>query len=295
MRIVHTFAGARAACSGRVALVPTMGFIHEGHLSLVAAAADAYTTMVSLFVNPLQFDEQDDFDGYPQDLGRDASLLEAAGADVLFAPALAEVYPGTPLTRITVESVTDRMEGLHRPGHFEGVATVVAKLFAGLQPDVAVFGRKDAQQLLVVSRMASDLSFPLAVVGCPTVREQDGLALSSRNVFLDASERHAALALCRGLMAAADAAEAGERAGAALEGIVHAELDRVPMVRPEYVELADAEDAGRLAVLDRRAFLAVAARVGATRLIDSIWFDVPHAPDRGAWLETSSILYAEVE
>jgi pantoate--beta-alanine ligase len=295
VKIVRTFAEARAACTGRVALVPTMGFLHEGHLSLVAAAGEADTTLVSSFVNPLQFDEQSDFDRYPQDLERDAALLEGAGADVLFAPPLAEMYPGTPLTRVTVESVTDRMEGLHRPGHFDGVATVVAKLFAGLRPSVAVFGRKDAQQLTVVSRMAADLSFPVSVAGRPTVREQDGLALSSRNVFLDASERHAALALCRGLLAAADAAEAGERAGAVLEGLVQDELDRIPMVRGEYVELADAEDAGRLAVLDRPAFLAVAARVGATRLIDNIWFDAPHAPDRGAWLEGPSILYSKVE
>jgi pantoate--beta-alanine ligase len=295
VKIVHTFADARAACGGRVALVPTMGYLHEGHLALVDAARPADTTMVSLFVNPLQFDEHSDLDRYPRDLPRDADLAEAAGADVLFVPSLAEMYPGTPLTRVTVESVTDRMEGVRRPGHFDGVATVVAKLFAGLRPDIGVFGRKDAQQLTVISRMATDLSFPVDVVGRPTVREQDGLALSSRNVFLDAAERHAAQALSRGLMAAADAAEAGERAGAALEALVQDELDRIPMVRREYVELADAEDASRLAVLDRPAFLAVAARVGDTRLIDNVWFEAPHAPDRGVWLERPSILYEKVE
>ncbi len=295
MRIVHTFSDAREAAAGRIALVPTMGYLHEGHLALVESAVGFDTTMVSLFVNPLQFEDQADLDRYPRDLSRDAALLERAGVDVLFAPTLAEMYPGTPLTRITVESVTDRMEGIRRPGHFDGVATVVAKLFAGLAPDAAVFGRKDAQQLAVISRMAADLSFPVEVLGRPTVREQDGLALSSRNVFLDAAERHAALALSRGLMAAADAAEAGERAGAALESLVQDELDRIPMVRREYVELADAEDASRLAVLDRAAFLAVAARVGDTRLIDNVWFDEPHSPDRGTWLDGPSILYAEAE
>lgn len=295
MRVVSTFADARAARAGRVALVPTMGYLHEGHLALVAAAGGADTTMVSIFVNPLQFDEQADLDRYPRDLARDLALLDEAGADVVFAPPLAEMYPGSPLTRVSLDGVTGRMEGSQRPGHFDGVATVVAKLFAGLQPDLAVFGRKDAQQLAVVTRMAADLSFPVSVVGGSTVREADGLALSSRNVFLDAAERHAALALSRGLLAAADAAAAGERAGAILEGIVQDELDRIPMVRREYVELADAGDCGRLAVLDRPAFLAVAARVGEVRLIDNVWFDAPHAPDRGTRLGGRSVLYEKVQ
>lgn len=292
MRTVHTFAEAREACRGRVALVPTMGCLHEGHLSLVRAARPlGDTVLVSLFVNPLQFDEQEDLDRYPRDEERDAALAEAQGSDIFFTPSLAEMYPTTPQATVVMEGITDRMEGLHRPGHFSGVATVVAKLFAGLRPDVALFGRKDAQQLAVVTQMAADLSFPVEVVGCPTVREHDGMALSSRNVFLDASERHAALALSRGLMAAADAAQAGERAGAVLEGIVRDEIDRIPMVRLDYVELADAATAARLAVLDRPAFLAVAARVGDTRLIDNVWFEAPHHPDRGQWLDVPSALY----
>jgi pantoate--beta-alanine ligase len=269
-----------------------MGYLHEGHLALVRAARRAGdTVLVSLFVNPLQFDEQGDLDRYPRDEARDADLIEAQGCDVLFAPSIGEMYPTTPRATVVMDGVVERMEGGYRPGHFSGVATVVAKLFAGLRPDVAMFGRKDAQQLVVVTRMAADLSFPVEVVGRPTVREQDGLALSSRNVFLDAAERHAALALSRGLMAAADAANAGERAGAVLEGIVRDEIDRIPMVRLEYVELADAEEAARLAVLDRPGFLAVAARVGSTRLIDNVWFEAPHQPDRGAWLDGPSLLY----
>jgi len=291
MRVVRTFAAARGAAAGPVTLVPTMGALHEGHLSLIRHARSLPgTVLVSLFVNPLQFDEQGDLDRYPRTEERDAELAAEAGCDVVFAPPLAEMYPTTPQATVVMEGVTERMEGARRPGHFSGVATVVAKLFAGLRPDVAVFGRKDAQQLVVVSRMAADLSFPVEVVGRPTVREPDGLALSSRNVFLDAAERHASLALSRGLMAAADAAQAGERAGAVLEGTVLDEIDRIPMVRSEYVELADAATAARLAVLDRPAFLAVAARVGGTRLIDNVWFEAPHVPDRGQWLSRPSQL-----
>jgi pantoate--beta-alanine ligase len=271
-----------------------MGFLHEGHLSLVRAAGDvAETVVVSLFVNPLQFDEQADLDRYPRDEERDAALVEDAGADVLFAPPPEEVYPQMPMARVEVSGLTERMEGAERRGHFSGVATVVAKLFAGLRPDVAFFGRKDAQQLAVIRRMGLDLSFPVEVVGGPTVRERDGLALSSRNVLLSEGERAAALSLSRGLLAAADAAEAGETSGSVLEGIVSEEIGREPEVEPEYVELADAADVARLSELDRPAFLALAARVGATRLIDNVWFDGPGMPDRGIRLAGPSILYRE--
>ena len=291
MRVVETFAGARALHRGFNGLVPTMGYLHEGHLSLVAIArrrSDTVTT--SLFVNPLQFDEDTDLDRYPRDLDRDAALLEAAGCDVLFAPPLEEMYPVEPVTRVTLPVVTRTMEGAHRPGHFDGVATVVAKLFGGLQPDLAVFGRKDAQQFVVVSRMAADLSLPVDVIGGPTLRDADGLALSSRNVFLSEGERRAALGISRGLMAAADAVEAGERNGAVLEGLVLEETSREAL-EVEYVELADAADATRMAVLDRPGFLAVAARSGATRLIDNVWLDPDGTTDRGARLEAPSILY----
>jgi pantoate--beta-alanine ligase len=268
-----------------------MGFLHEGHLSLVeAAAAAADTVVVSLFVNPLQFDDPNDLERYPRDPDRDAALAEAAGATILFAPQVAEMYPREPAARVSPGPPASGMEGARRPGHFEGVATAVAKLFAGLQPDRAYFGRKDAQQLVVVSRMAADLSFPVEVIGGPTVRESDGLALSSRNVFLSPPDRTAALALSRGLMAAASAVEAGERSGAALEGTVAAEAAG-GFVELEYAVLADAADAARIARLDRPAFLAAAVRIGGLRLIDNVWLLPDGTADRGAVLDRPSILY----
>jgi len=288
VKVTATFAEARALCSGFTAFVPTMGFLHEGHLALVEAARGADTVLVSLFVNPLQFNEAADLERYPRDLERDAALAERAGADVLFAPALEEMYPQEPASRVSLPALSAEMEGAHRPGHFDGVATVVAKLFAGLQPQRAHFGRKDAQQLAVVRRMAADLSFPVEIVGGPTVREDDGLALSSRNVFLE--DRPAALSLSRGLFAAADAAEAGERSGVKLEGIAAAELEDAG-VKPEYVVLADAAAATRIPDLDREAFLAVAARVGSVRLIDNVWFGPDGSADRGMRLPGPSILY----
>jgi pantoate--beta-alanine ligase len=269
-----------------------MGFLHEGHLSLIRAArAASDTVLVSLFVNPLQFDRPDDLDSYPRDEERDASLAAAAGADVLFAPTVDEVYPVAPLTRVTVDGVPDAMEGAHRPGHFEGVATVVAKLLAGTIPDLAWFGRKDAQQFALVRRMAADLSFPTEMRSAPTVRERDGLALSSRNVHLDPVRRPAALSLSAGLMAAADAAEGGETAAAVLRGIVAEHLDAADGVRPDYVELADAAEARPIIRLDRPAFLAAAVFVGELRLIDNVWLWPGGEADRGVRLESQSILY----
>ena len=293
MKITASFAEARSLCRGTTGLVPTMGFLHEGHLALVAAAREqSGTVLASLFANPLQFDEAADWDRYPRDVARDARLLEQGGCDVLFAPGVAEMYPEPPLARVSLQVVAGEMEGAHRPDHFEGVATVVAKLFAGLRPDRAYFGRKDAQQLAVVTRMAADLSFPIEVIGRPTVREADGLALSSRNVFLGQDGRASALALWRGLSAAAEAVSAGERSGAVLEGIVRDELERTDGVAPEYAVLADATRATRTPRLDRTAFLATAARVGPVRLIDNIWLEPDGGIDPGVCLDHPSILYA---
>lgn len=293
MRIVDTFAAVRAEVGSTSALVPTMGYLHEGHLSLVDRARDACDRVVmSLFVNPLQFDETSDLDRYPRDLERDAALADRAGVDVLFAPTLDEMYSVQPLARVTVAGVSDGMEGAHRPGHFDGVATVVAKLFAGIRPIVAVFGRKDAQQLAVVRRMALDLSFPIEVIGAPTVRESDGLALSSRNVFLDGGDRGAALGLSRGLFAAAAAVEAGERDGVALEALVRGSVDDAG-AELEYATLADALTATRIETLDREAFLAVAARVGKVRLIDNVVLWPDGTVDAGARLDGPSILGTE--
>jgi len=291
LRVVETFAAARSWRRGRTSLVPTMGYLHEGHLSLVQIARErADTVMVSLFVNPLQFDDPADLDRYPREAAGDAALLEDAGCDVLFAPTLEEMYPAPPATRVSVADLAATMEGAHRPGHFDGVATVVAKLFAGLQPDTAVFGRKDAQQLAVVTRMVEDLSFPITIVPGPTRREQDGLALSSRNVFLNAEERTAALAISRGLMAAAGACEAGERSAPVLEGLVSGEIAGSTL-RLDYVELAAAADTSRMTVLDRPGFLAVAAYAGRTRLIDNVWLWPDGTADTGALLEGPSVLY----
>ncbi len=297
MKIVRTFAEARDLASGRVGFVPTMGYLHEGHISLVdAARRDCDTVTVSIFVNPLQFAPTEDLASYPRDLDRDVALVEAAGADVVFAPPLSEMYPSDPLTRVTVSGVTETMEGAIRPGHFDGVATVVAKLFAGVAPDVAYFGRKDAQQLVTVRRMTADLSFLIRVVGSPIVRESDGLALSSRNTYLDPAQRIAARALSTGVLAAAAAVRRGERSGGILEEIAARPVDAEPGIDLDYATLADQETAAPLGALDRPAFLAVAARVGRTRLLDNVHIDPDGGewvPDEGIRLAETSILYRE--
>jgi pantoate--beta-alanine ligase len=291
MIVVETPEEARARTGQVRGLVPTMGYLHEGHLSLVEAARRMCDLIVmSVFVNPLQFDEPSDLDRYPRDPDRDAALAEEAGVDVLFAPALATMYPTEPLTRVSVGRVTGHMEGHHRPGHFEGVATVVTKLFAALRPDRSFFGRKDHQQLVVIRRLHSDLSFPGEVVGCPIIREPDGLALSSRNAFIE--ERARALSISRGLEAAVEAVEKGERDGEALVATVdrHLDLDTV-----DYVMLASQDDARPLHRLDRAAFLAVAGHVGGVRLIDNLPIDLMgemFVPDSGIRLDRPSILYS---
>jgi pantoate--beta-alanine ligase len=282
MRVVTTFAEARRYRRGVVGLVPTMGYLHEGHLSLIErAAAECDTVIVTSFVNPLQFDDPSDLERYPADLERDIPLAAGAGGAVLFAPPRDEMYPDDQLTRVVVRRISDVLEGEWRPGHLEGVATVVTKLLAGLRPDRAYFGRKDAQQLAMVRRMARDLSVPVEVIGCPTVRERSGLALSSRNPKLGDEDREAALGLSRGLMEAAGAVDAGERSGEVLAGLVTAAMAEEPRVSPEYAALASQDDVTPLAELDRPAFLAVAARVGGVRLIDNIHID--HLVDDRAW------------
>lgn len=294
MITVATFADVRVASSGRVGLVPTMGYLHDGHLALVREARAASDTVVaSIFVNPLQFGPTDDLSRYPRDLTRDQELAERAGVDVLFVPSVDEMYPDPPRTELRIADLTEHFEGARRPGHFEGVAIVVAKLFAGIQPDRAFFGRKDAQQIAVVGRMASDLSFPVEVVPVSTVREADGLALSSRNEFLGADDRRTATALSRGLFAAADAAEAGERHGPTLEALVAAEVGAATGAVLEYAALADAATVQPLTELTIDAFLAVAARVGETRLIDNVAFSVGAdsiTVDRGERLTGPSVL-----
>jgi pantoate--beta-alanine ligase len=297
VKIVGTFEDGRATSGGSVGLVPTMGALHEGHLSHVEAARrDNDVVVVSVFVNPLQFDQQADLEAYPHDLERDAELAEKAGADLLFAPTEQEMYPEPPLTAVSVPVVSEGMEGAHRAGHFEGVSIVVTKLLAGIRPDRAYFGRKDAQQLALVRRLAADLSFPVEVVGGPIVRERDGLALSSRNTRLSAAEHRSALALVAGLEAVAEAVERGEGSGAALEALAGAPIVAEQGVTLEYATLAAQRDAIPLRGLDAPAFLAVAARVGRTRLIDNVHIDSAGdrwVPDLGRRLDGPSILYGE--
>jgi pantoate--beta-alanine ligase len=297
VRIVESFAAARDLAAGCVGFVPTMGYLHEGHLSLVEAARrDCDTVTVSLFVNPLQFGPNEDLASYPRDLDRDAALVAEFGADVLFAPPLEVMYPGDLLTTVTVSQVTEGMEGARRPGHFDGVATVVAKLFAGIQPERAYFGRKDAQQLVTVRRMTIDLSFSTVIVGSPIVREADGLALSSRNIYLDARERVAARSISRGMFAAAEAVAAGERSASELERIVASPANGESGIDVEYATLSDQDAASPLELLDRPAFLAMTAKVGTTRLLDNIHIDRIDGrwvPDVGIRLGDTSILYKE--
>jgi pantoate--beta-alanine ligase len=299
VNVVATFAAARGSSAGRIGLVPTMGFLHEGHLSLLETLRpQCDTLLMSLFINPLQFGPSEDLSRYPRDLERDVALAESAGADVVFAPDLDEMYPEPPATSVSVADLAFRLDGERRPGHFKGVATVVAKLLAGLQPDIAAFGRKDAQQLAIIRRLVADLSFPTEVVGCPIVREIDGLALSSRNTYLNEEEREAAVSLSRGLMAAAGAVAGAERDSRALEAFALGAMASAGGVDAEYAELASQHDVSRLSALDRPAFLAVAARVGSTRLIDNVHFDWETTgviADRGIRLTAPSVLYRQTE
>lgn len=272
MRIVRDVAAVRAAVagSGRVGLVPTMGAFHEGHLSLIRAArATCDVVVVWLFVNPTQFNEAADLAGYPRDEETDAALAAGCGADILFAPDVEAVYPAGFATTVTVSGVADVLEGAHRPGHFAGVATVVAKMLNMVGPDVAFFGAKDAQQVAVVKRMVADLDIPTRIEVLPIIREADGLAMSSRNVRLDPDERRRALALNRGLVAAGAAVALGERDAAALARRVEDELAEADIVA-EYVAVVDPASFVPVDTVVGPILIALAARVGSTRLIDNI-------------------------
>jgi pantoate--beta-alanine ligase len=279
---IETIADLRSACDRaradglRVGLVPTMGFLHEGHRSLMRAARAACDlVVVTIFVNPLQFGAGEDLDRYPRDLSGDLAQCEHEGADVVFAPSVAEMYPsGRPLTTVHVEGLTADLCGAARPTHFDGVATVVTKLFAITGASTAFFGRKDAQQLAVITRLVEDLNLPVEIVGCPIVREPDGLARSSRNAYLSPDQRRAALVLSRALRAASTAAVAGERDSAALVDLVRGLVATEPTVRLEYVEVRTAPELVRIDTLDGEVLLAIAATVGETRLIDNVTLTV---------------------
>ncbi len=262
---------ARAALPDPLGLVPTMGFLHEGHLSLVRRArADCASVGVSIFVNPTQFGPQEDLDSYPRDLERDLALLRDEGVDLVWTPTPEIMYPPGFQTWVTVEELTRPLEGARRPGHFRGVTTVVAKLLNAFQPQQAYFGQKDAQQAIVIRRMVRDLNFPLQVVVCPIVREPDGLAMSSRNAYLNPEERRAATVLHRALTAAEQAFRAGTREAEALRRIMSQVLAEEPLARPQYVSAADPETLEELQGPVERALLSMAVYVGETRLIDNV-------------------------
>jgi pantoate--beta-alanine ligase len=253
-----------------VGLVPTMGWLHEGHRSLMQRArADSATTVVTIFVNPRQFNEASDYTRYPRNEARDLAISEEEGVDIVFAPPVEEVYPPGFDTVVSVGSISRPLEGAARPGHFDGVATVVAILFSLVGAERAYFGQKDAQQVMVIRRMAIDLALPTEVVACPTVREPDGLALSSRNARLTPAERSAAGVLRRALLAGRAAWESGDRSAESIRAAVSAELAREPLARPEYVSIADAATLAELERVDRPALLSLAVRFGDTRLIDN--------------------------
>ncbi|HEY7829608.1 MAG TPA: pantoate--beta-alanine ligase [Solirubrobacteraceae bacterium] len=257
-----------------IALVPTMGALHEGHLSLIRQARERCdVVVVSIFVNPSQFDRGADLERYPRQEVHDVELAAQAGADLVFAPSVEEVYPAGFATQVQVLGITDRLEGASRgPEHFRGVATVVAKLLNIVQPEVAFFGQKDAQQVLVIRRLVADLNLPVSIAVGPTVREADGLALSSRNAQLGPQERERALALYAGLRAAAEVAMDGELAADALLSAAHSTMVLFE-VEPEYLSLVDPDSLEELSRLDGPALLAVAAHVGSVRLIDNVILD----------------------
>jgi pantoate--beta-alanine ligase len=265
----------------RVGFVPTMGYFHAGHRSLMRAArAENDFVVVSLFVNPLQFGPTEDLGAYPRDLERDAEVALAEGVDVLFVPTTDEVYPRPVVTTVHVEGLTAGLCGRSRPTHFDGVTTVVAKLFSMVGPCRAYFGRKDAQQLAVVRRMVADLDFPVEVVGCPLVREADGLAMSSRNAYLDPDDRRAATVLARALHEAAAEIVNGERDADSVHRVIAGLVATEPRLQLDYAEVVDAHDLTPVTVIAGDVLVAVAATVGRARLIDNMTVSVgPHSVD----------------
>jgi pantoate--beta-alanine ligase len=282
MKICSTISEARAACRDtrtnrkRLGLVPTMGALHEGHLSLVGAAkARCDAVAVSIFVNPTQFGPTEDLSKYPRQFDRDCQLLEKEGVEILFAPPVEEIYPHSPnsndrVTWVVVEGLSEKLDGRSRPGHFRGVTTIVAKLFHILEPDSAFFGQKDAAQLAVIRRMVRDLNFPVEIVACPIVREPDGLAMSSRNAYLNREERIRALVLQRSLQKARQQLQAGERSSAKLISAAKEVIASEPQVVLDYFEIVDPDTLDSVERISQKTLVAVAAYVGSTRLIDNL-------------------------
>ena len=254
-----------------VGLVPTMGYLHQGHLSLVERARnECASVIVSIFVNPTQFGPQEDLGSYPRDISRDLNLLEEIGVDLIWIPKKEEIYPSEFQTWVTVEEVTQPLEGAMRPGHFRGVTTIVAKLFNAIQPDKSYFGQKDAQQAVVIRRMVNDLNYPIEIVICPTIREPDGLAMSSRNVYLTPQERKSATILFKALSAAENAYMDGVQDADVLREIMSDKTSSEPSARLDYISCADPDKLNELSGPVKRALLSMAVKFGDTRLIDNI-------------------------
>ncbi len=274
MQIAKTIAEMkvlRTKSLGSVGFVPTMGYLHDGHLALVKQARDENSVVVaSIFVNPTQFGPKEDFRTYPRDIERDLALLEKERTDIVFMPSDKEMYPKGYRSWVEVEKVTDRLEGSCRPGHFRGVATVVAKLFNIIEPTRAYFGQKDAQQALVIKKMAADLNMNLKVIVAATVRESDGLAMSSRNVYLNPQERQAATVLFEALTVARNLWEKGERNAETIRQKMTSLISKEPLAKIEYVSIADAQTLEELSQIDRPALASLAVKIGKTRLIDNM-------------------------
>jgi pantoate--beta-alanine ligase len=288
MIVCTTIPDVRAACHNARAsstrpslapglgLVPTMGALHEGHLSLVRAAKNRRRVVAaSIFVNPTQFGPTEDFSKYPRQFDRDRRLLENEGVDILFAPAIDEIYPDTAVTWVVVEGLSDKLDGRSRPGHFRGVTTIVAKLFNIVEPDAAFFGQKDAAQLAIIQRMVQDLNFPVEIVACPIVREPDGLAMSSRNAYLNPEERNRALVLQLSLQQARQQFENGETIAAKLISAAKEAFAAEPQVALDYFEIVHPGTLDPVKQITEKTLVAVAAHVGSTRLIDNLVLD-PH-------------------
>jgi pantoate--beta-alanine ligase len=278
---IEEFRQAKFALKGTWGLVPTMGYLHKGHLSLVKRAkAENDRIAVSIFVNPTQFGPNEDLAAYPRDLDRDLKLLEPLGVDLVLNPTPEVMYPPNFQTYVTVEEITKYLEGAARPTHFRGVATVVVKLFNIVGAERAYFGQKDAQQVIVIKRMVKDLDLPIQIVVCPTMRERDGLAMSSRNTYLDDEQRQAAPVLYRALCAAKDAFDQGERDGYTLRAIMHRIIEAEPQAKLDYVSAADATTLQETSTIDeaRGLLLSMAVRIGKPRLIDNFLYD------NGEWL-----------
>ena len=272
---LHRIVAAWKSEDAKVGFVPTMGALHEGHLALVRRAAElTERVVVSIFVNPTQFGPSEDLDKYPRDLEGDAALLRPAGCDLVFQPSVETIYPEGHSTFVEVEGVSTGYEGDQRPGHFRGVATVVTQLFNLVRPHVAVFGEKDAQQLAVVRRLVCDLHLPIEIEALPTVREQDGLAMSSRNGYLSAGDRQAATVLYRALSAAQDSILMGERSAAVVRKILGEVLASEPSFVIDYADIVDAADFQPVEYLQGRIVIPVAGRLGATRLLDNLQLDL---------------------